>query len=366
MLALGVLSSAFSSTCSDLNVVQNVGYTANSNFYALHRNETLESCCALCSPDTKCKAFTIHASGMCTLAAQITVNTDVAAGTYSGRKAGVPVPGPSPAPKPPAPPTQCAPSAPSKKAPVDAPNIALVLCDDLDLQLGGLTPLAKARAVLGGGGATATKWFIHTPVCCPSRAELLTGRYFHNLRVANNADGGCMHIDVNKNGIGGRFYDDYYFGTHLQQAGYTVGIFGKHLNNGNPKCPPPGIDRWMGNGGGNYHNPSFSVASAGDEDGGHTESWKNCSYGAASWGSDCYSTSVIGNASIAWMDEVGKMAPAVQKPFFAYVAVKAPHIQDGAGWPVTISAPWYENAFAPDLQVRACERVACARALTFS
>eukprot|EP00658_Telonema_sp_P-2_P005555 TRINITY_DN12080_c0_g1_i2.p1 TRINITY_DN12080_c0_g1~~TRINITY_DN12080_c0_g1_i2.p1 ORF type:complete len:289 (-),score=35.60 TRINITY_DN12080_c0_g1_i2:393-1259(-) len=29
----------------------------------------------------------------------------------------------------------------------------------------------------------------------------------------------------------------------------------------------------------------------------------------------------------------------------AYIAVKAPHIQDGPGWPVALPAPWYDHAF---------------------
>ena len=254
----------------------------------------------------------------------------------------------------PAPPASnaCNASTPSKRAAADAPNIALVLCDDLDLQLGGMTPLKKARRLLSDGGATATKWFIHTPVCCPSRGELLTGRYFHNVRIATpNAGHQCMFIDIESDGVGGRFYDDYYFAPHLQQAGYTVGIFGKHMNNGNPKCPPPGVDRWMANGGGNYRAPAFSVASAGDHDGGHSESWANCSYtNAPGWNNDCYSTSVIGNTSIAWIDAVQATEAADRKPFFAYIAVKAPHIEDGPGWPVSVPAPWYEDAFSPTLR----------------
>ena len=36
-------------------------------------------------------------------------------------------------------------------------------------------------------------------ICCPSRAELLGGRYFHNLRVAtHNAPGGCMQANLTK------------------------------------------------------------------------------------------------------------------------------------------------------------------------
>ena len=36
--------------------------------------------------------------------------------------------------------------------------------------------MKQATKVLTEEGATANNWFIHTPVCCPSRGELLTGR----------------------------------------------------------------------------------------------------------------------------------------------------------------------------------------------
>jgi flavin-dependent dehydrogenase len=51
-----------------------------------------------------------------------------------------------------------------------------------------------------------------------------------------------------------------YFAKHLQQAGYTVGVFGKHLNSGNPACPPAGVDRWLVNDGGDYFAPQFACA----------------------------------------------------------------------------------------------------------
>lgn len=69
--------------------------------------------------------------------------------------------------------------------------------------------------------------------------------------------------------------------------------------------------------------------------------YNNCSYN----GGECYSTSVIANASIDWINELSHVPPAQRKPFFAYIAVKAPHIQDGPGWPVALEAPWYQHTF---------------------
>lgn len=127
-----------------------------------------------------------------------------------------------------------------------------------------------------------------------------------------------------------------------------MGIFGKHLNNGysanNPNCPPVGVDRWMANGGGDYYRPSFAFASAGDPHPAHV-TWNNCSYSAGGKNGSCYSTSVIGNATLAWLRSIA--AARRPKPFFAYVAVKAPHIQDGGGFPMALPAPWYRPQHIP-------------------
>lgn len=47
-----------------------------------------------------------------------------------------------------------------------------------------------------------------------------------------------MHVNVTAS-LDSAFYADWYFGPHLQQAGYTVGIFGKHLNGERARCCCP-------------------------------------------------------------------------------------------------------------------------------
>jgi hypothetical protein len=66
--------------------------------------------------------------------------------------------------------SSCAATPPSPPARAGAKNIVLFLTDDMDLMLGGLSPMVKTRATLGERGATASHYFIHTPICCPSRA----------------------------------------------------------------------------------------------------------------------------------------------------------------------------------------------------
>ena len=90
------------------------------------------------------------------------------------------------------------------------PNIVMFLTDDQDQMLGGsfpahdgATPMPKTKAKMQDAGAMATNFFIHTPICCPSRSELVTGRYLHNLKTdptlpKQKDEIICMHVNETK------------------------------------------------------------------------------------------------------------------------------------------------------------------------
>lgn len=204
------------------------------------------------------------------------------------------------------------------------PNVVFFLSDDQDLMLGGANPhlMRNTQRLIADQGATATNFFAHSPICGPSRAQLLTGRYFHNLRWDPTApqprprsEHNCMHVNTT------RVHDET-FARPLHEAGYTVGLFGKWLNwPADWRHLPRGFDVWFANGGGDYLSPKFfalNLAHLGYPDG----NWQG--------GPEHYSTSVIGNVSTAWLREVAPLS----KPFFAYIGVKAAHE------PFT-PAPWY-------------------------
>ena len=98
----------------------------------------------------------------------------------------------------------------------------------------------QTQSLVAERGVFATNWFAHTPVCCPSRAQFLTGRYFHNLRMPTPA-GGCMHVQTAVPGVADKV-NPHSFAAHLaREGGYTGAWLGKHLNgNACPREPPPG------------------------------------------------------------------------------------------------------------------------------
>ena len=149
----------------------------------------------------------------------------------------------------------------SKTLTQQSPNIVFLLTDDQDQLLGGsfpaqngATPMWRTRQGLQAAGAMATNFFVHTPICCPSRAETLTGRYLHNVKLPivpssgqpqctdgyvghdNAGNACCMHVDEG-------LVNNRTFARQLQSAGYLVGMFGKYLNVC-PAYPPPGWDVW--------------------------------------------------------------------------------------------------------------------------
>ncbi|MDQ3957739.1 MAG: sulfatase [Actinomycetota bacterium] len=125
------------------------------------------------------------------------------------------------------------------------PNVLLIVTDDQRAS-GSMHALPTVLRVFKRGGRTYTNAFATTPLCCPSRASIVTGRYAHNHGVHTNADG--MGLD--------------HSGTiqrHLQEGGYRTALVGKYLNRWDPRVDPPHFDRfalWLR---GIYRHSSFRV-----------------------------------------------------------------------------------------------------------
>ncbi len=87
-------------------------------------------------------------------------------------------------------------------------------------------------------GVTFENAFVVNPVCCPSRASTLTGRYSHSTGVYNNNGpyGGWPSFRTREGST---------IATWLEGGGYRTGFFGKYLNNYGTRFVPPGWSRWV-------------------------------------------------------------------------------------------------------------------------
>uniref|UniRef100_H2YLW8 Sulfatase N-terminal domain-containing protein n=1 Tax=Ciona savignyi TaxID=51511 RepID=H2YLW8_CIOSA len=144
--------------------------------------------------------------------------------------------------------------------PSKPPNIVFILTDDLDVQLGGLEPMSKMKKLLQEEGITFTNMFTSTPLCCPSRASILTGRYSHNHETLNNSiSGNCSSLHWQK------IHEKQTFAVAAKQANYRTFFGGKYLNQyggksvGGPQHVPAGWDEWWGLvGNSQYYNYTIS------------------------------------------------------------------------------------------------------------
>ena len=225
--------------------------------------------------------------------------------------------GPSPPATPPVPPVPlpARPAPPAK----DRPNVVFMLTDDQDLELGSMNAMSFTRA-LGATGANFTQFMAHTPVCCPSRSELLTGRYFHSIKGSNFTQKGCMHVRTDEDTPTG---DPLPFASALKKIGYATGMYGKYLNSGGMGkiCAAPVGDSSL-------HVPTGWLDFLGACP---DTCYVDCNYnhnGKSAWFTNAsategsnYGTSVIGNVSLSF----AKRAMAANWPFFVYIASHAPH-----------------------------------------
>jgi arylsulfatase A-like enzyme len=209
-------------------------------------------------------------------------------------------------------------------APAQAqPNLVVIVTDDQRWDTLAYMPTVQAELV--GKGVTFRNAFVVNPLCCPSRASILTGKWSHTTGVWANAGrsaGGFQAFD-----------DASTLPVWLDAVGYETTLVGKYLNGYDarftePSYVPPGWDRWFATWGHPQRYFGYTMTD-----------------GAAvtQYGSDPadYATDVLGAKAVRFIRESGP------EPFFLYFLPKAPHITgDGDGRFSTDPAPRHVDRFA--------------------
>jgi N-acetylglucosamine-6-sulfatase len=174
-------------------------------------------------------------------------------------------------------------AAPAVAAP---PNIVVMVTDDQPYG-----SVEKMPWLSRAGFTEFDQAHVNNPLCCPSRATILSGRYSHNTGVEDNRTGHLLD-------------DTQTIATWLDGADYETGLFGKYLN-GYPfgrgvGWAPPGWDTFR------------VVRSAGYQD-------VDLRSDKGRWRPTTgYSTDVLAAEAIDFVRD----AP---EPFFAFVTPYGPH-----------------------------------------
>jgi arylsulfatase/arylsulfatase A len=189
------------------------------------------------------------------------------------------------------------------------PNVILLMTDDQGIGDFGVmgnelieTPNIDALAAKSGSIET----FYVSPVCSPTRASLMTGRYNQRTR--------CIDTWLGRSSMDP---DEYTLAEALNEAGYATGIFGKwHLGDVYPMRPQEqGFEKVLMHRGGGLAQPSEPL----ENNQRYTdpilfdESGKSKLYKG-------FCTDVYFDAAMNMIDEVGG-----KKPFFIYLPTNAPH-----------------------------------------
>jgi arylsulfatase A-like enzyme len=206
------------------------------------------------------------------------------------------------------------------------PNVVFVMTDDM--RDDDLKWMPQTQRLIGDQGLEFTDAISPHPLCCPARAELVTGQFAQNNGVQHNAGpfGGFQALDPT-----------HEISSWFDEVGYQTGFVGKFLNGYTAQdTPPTGWTRWDALVAGVYDY--FDFAFADDDD--SPKAFK-----------DSYVTDVIAQRT---NDTVRRFA-SEDEPFLLFSWHLAPHYRLDDGKPVPPpSAPEDADLFAdarpPSLQ----------------
>jgi arylsulfatase A-like enzyme len=211
------------------------------------------------------------------------------------------------------------------------PNIVIILADDLgycDISMYGCKEIPTPHIdSIGKNGIRFTNAYVSAPVCSPSRAGLLTGRYQQRFGFEFNA-GPLPRALSNKDM--GLPLSEITLAETLNKAGYATGMVGKwHLGMNNRYMPTQrGFDEYFGFlfGANLYIDPDKPgvMTRRGNVEGGgsaaNTRSFRNPIYrNTTPVVEDDYLTDAFAREAVAYIDRHQKV------PFFLYAPFNAPH-----------------------------------------
>jgi arylsulfatase A-like enzyme len=172
-------------------------------------------------------------------------------------------------------------------SPPGGPNVIVINADDLRAD-NTAHVMTKIRNWFAAGGTEFPNGYASTPVCCPSRSNLFSGRYTHNHGNLNNQTTKNLDMDAT-------------IQSYLKKAGYQTGMAGKFLLDWSNSVRPPFFDMWALTKG-NYVNVPF-----GTDQGSLTAA---------------YSTTEIRRQALRMLD---RFEQNDSRPFYLYLAPQAPH-----------------------------------------
>ncbi|MBP8952085.1 MAG: sulfatase-like hydrolase/transferase [Armatimonadetes bacterium] len=197
------------------------------------------------------------------------------------------------------------------------PNFIIIYTDDQgygDLSCMGAPDLSTPNIdSLAASGARFTNWYSNSPVCSPSRASLLTGKYPGHAGVRSILAGHRQATGLPR--------ETPSLASALKRQGYGTAMSGKwHLGVAEDSMPHNhGFDDWFGFLAGciDFYSHIFYWGMGGGTDPVH-DLWDN---GREVWRNGEYMTDLITERAVSQINSFA----AHHEPFFLFVAYNAPH-----------------------------------------